>query len=193
MDLGLVLLLFLTPPLNSLMSTSPNSNQPAFEFASSSLAETARFSAALADSVTPGLVIGLIGNLGAGKTTLVRALAEALEVDPRAVNSPTYVLVHEYSGRIPLFHFDTYRLTDPEQFANLGADEYFEAGGVCLVEWADRVAEYLPSDRLDIRLAATSDTERAIAVHATGPVARQVVSRLITRLGRDRRPENPLA
>ena len=77
--------------------------------------------------------------------------------------------------------------------ANLGADEYFEAGGVCLVEWADRVAEYLPSDRLDIRLAATSDTERAIAVHATGPVARQVVSRLITRLGRDRRPENPLA
>jgi tRNA threonylcarbamoyladenosine biosynthesis protein TsaE len=127
-------------------------------------AETDRLGRALADAVTPGVVVGLIGPLGAGKTRLVRALAEALGVDPGAIASPTFVLIHEYEGRIPVYHFDAYRLPDPDAFAALGAEEYWSAGGVCLVEWADRVAGLLPPDAWQIRIAPTGPGLRQITL-----------------------------
>jgi tRNA threonylcarbamoyladenosine biosynthesis protein TsaE len=99
---------------------------------------------ALAEVLTPGVVVGLAGPLGAGKTRLVRAIAAGLGVDPRDVSSPTFVLIHEYEGDLPVFHFDAYRLDTPSQFEALGVADYWEAGGVCLVEWADRVADLLP-------------------------------------------------
>src|SRR3954454_1044791 len=89
--------------------------------------QTAALGRAIADRVRPGTIIGLIGPLGAGKTRLVRAVAEALGGDPAAVASPTFVLIHEYEGRLPVYHFDTYRLTSAEQFDALGPDDYFEA------------------------------------------------------------------
>ncbi len=107
---------------------------------------------ALAAWVAPGTVIGLIGPLGAGKTRLSRAVAEALGVEPAAISSPTYVLIHEYQGRLPVYHFDTYRLGGPDEFEALGAADYFDADGVCLIEWADRVLDLLPRDRWLIRI-----------------------------------------
>ena len=124
--------------------------------------EPERLGHALAGLIGPNTVIGLVGPLGAGKTRLVRAVAEALGVDPTAIASPTFVLIHEYEGRIPVFHFDTYRLGSQEEFDALGASDYFEAGGVCLVEWADRVADRLPRDAWSIRIEPEGDKRRMI-------------------------------
>lgn len=128
--------------------------------------ETERLGHALADVVEPGLVIGLIGPLGAGKTRLVRALAEALEVDPAAIASPTFVLIHEYEGRIPVYHFDVYRLQSPEAFEDLGVADYWNAGGVCLVEWADRVLGLIPDDAWLIRIEPVDSGKRLVSIHA---------------------------
>jgi len=108
--------------------------------------ETERLGRALAEVIAPNVVIGLAGPLGAGKTRLVRAIAEALGVAPEAIASPTFVLIHEYDGRLPVFHFDVYRLPSPSAFEDLGVSDYWRAGGVCLIEWADRVRELLPTD-----------------------------------------------
>jgi tRNA threonylcarbamoyladenosine biosynthesis protein TsaE len=115
-------------------------------------AETEQVARALALVVAPGTVIGLAGPLGAGKTRLVRALAEALGVDPGAIASPTFVLIHEYEGRIPVVHCDVYRLRGAEEFEALGVEEYWHGGGVCLVEWADRVADRLPAGAWFLRI-----------------------------------------
>jgi tRNA threonylcarbamoyladenosine biosynthesis protein TsaE len=109
-------------------------------------AETRAFGLSLAQSLMPGDVLALIGELGTGKTALTRAIAEGLGVDEQ-VTSPTFTLVKEYrTGRLPLFHFDVYRLADGQELMDTGADEYFDAGGVCVIEWADRIAEILPDE-----------------------------------------------
>ena len=104
------------------------------------LAATQVFGHHLASLLFPGAVIALIGPLGAGKTQLVRAVSEGLGVaDNRVVSSPTYVLIQEYQGRLPIYHFDAYRLQSAAEFFDLGAHEYLQGDGVCLIEWADRV------------------------------------------------------
>lgn len=150
------------------------------EFISRSEEETDRFGARLAAALEPRTVVALVGDLGAGKTRLVRAIAVALGVDPGEIGSPTFVLVREYAGRLPLYHFDTYRLADVDEFLELGADELLRGEGVCLVEWADRVAEVLPDDTLRIEIDHTGDTERRLRINgATGRAAR-IVNRLGT-------------
>lgn len=127
-------------------------------------ADTDRLGWAIAGLAHPGLVIGLIGGLGAGKTRLVRSIAESLGVDPGAVSSPTYVLIHEYNGSIPVFHFDIYRLAGPDEFDALGAPEYWtEGGGLCLIEWADRVLDRLPPDAWIVGIEPIGPTSRRVA------------------------------
>jgi len=126
--------------------------------------ETERLGQALADVCDPGCVIGLIGPLGAGKTRLVRAVAESLGVDPGAIASPTFVLIHEYEGRIPVYHFDVFRLESPQEFEDLGVADYWSAGGVCLVEWADRVRALLPVDAWQIRIEPLEPTRRRVEI-----------------------------
>lgn len=108
--------------------------------------ETRRFGLDLAHELKAGDVVALIGDLGTGKTALTRYIAEGLGITAR-VNSPTFTIVKEYrEGRLPLFHFDVYRVSDPDELFNIGADEYFYGDGVCVVEWADLIEELLPED-----------------------------------------------
>lgn len=117
-----------------------------------------------------GAVVALVGQLGAGKTHLARAVAEGLEVvDSRVVTSPTFVLMQEYRGRLPIYHFDTYRLASEAAFEDLGAAEQLAGEGVCLVEWADRVPNSLPDDHLRITLTVTGPDSRRALLEATGP------------------------
>jgi len=143
--------------------------------------ETTRLGRAIADLVEPGVVIGLVGPLGAGKTRLVRAIAEALGVDPGAIASPTFVLIHEYEGRIPIYHFDAYRLQSPEAFEDLGVAEYWSLGGLCLVEWADRVRRLLPPDCWIIEIEPTGPTSRSVRCEIP-PYACGLIDRLAERL-----------
>lgn len=139
--------------------------------------DTNALGARLAGLLFPGSSVALIGPLGAGKTTLVRALAIGLGVESRVISSPTFALVHEYIGHWPVYHFDAYRLAGVQEFLALGADEYLSGCGVCLVEWADRVIAALPEDHLRIELAHVGEHRQA-AVSATGPDHRRVVNAL---------------
>jgi len=129
----------------------------------------------------PGEVVALIGPLGAGKTHLVRAIAEGLGIaDSRAVSSPTFVLIQEYEARLPIYHFDAYRLNGPAEFAELGAHEYFDSDGVSLIEWADRVETALPADLLRIAIEVTGETSRRFVIGARGLRAGALVKGLST-------------
>lgn len=126
--------------------------------------ETEELGAALARMCKPGCVIGLAGPLGAGKTRLVRALAESLGVDPAAIASPTFVLIHEYQGRMPVYHFDVYRLRSAQEFDDLGVCDYWNAGGVCLIEWADRVQPLLPADTWSLTIEPSGPCSRHVEI-----------------------------
>lgn len=145
----------------------------------SSLEQTTAVGQQLGKAAFPGAVFGLIGPLGAGKTALVQALAKGLEVpDPLAVISPTFVLVQEYQGRLPLHHVDVYRLKSPAQFLDLGVQELMEAGGVTCIEWADRVLPWLPPNRLLLTLSIDSGPVRRLHLQATGAEYEQLLARL---------------
>jgi tRNA threonylcarbamoyladenosine biosynthesis protein TsaE len=111
--------------------------------------ETSQFAERLAAYLQPGDVIALEGDLGAGKTTFTKGLAKGLEIK-KTVNSPTFTIIKEYRGRLPLYHMDVYRVADG--FEDLGFDEYFEGDGVTVVEWAHLIEEQLPSELLTICL-----------------------------------------
>ena len=133
------------------------------------LAATEALGRRLGGLLFPGAVVALVGPLGAGKTHLARAIAEGVGADGRAVASPTFTLIHEYAGRVPVYHFDAYRLRGPADLADLGADEYLDGGGVCLVEWADRVEAALPAERLRVTLSVTGEMSRRALLEAFGP------------------------
>src|SRR5687767_3488227 len=135
----------------------------------SDLEATNQFGHRLGALLFPGAVVALVGPLGAGKTHLTRAVAEGLGVkNPAAVNSPTFVLIQEYPARLPIYHFDAYRLSGPREFAELGVEEYFTGDGVCLVEWADRVEPTLPAERLEVRISILGPTARRFDLTAVG-------------------------
>ena len=117
----------------------------------------------LAKEAVPGMVYALVGDLGTGKTTLTKAIARGLGIE-EPITSPTFTIVHEYhSGRMPLYHFDVYRLGDPDEMFELGYEEYFYGEGLCVVEWADLVADLLPEEARIFRLEyGTSEDERIV-------------------------------
>jgi len=154
-----------------------------FQFTANDERDTERLGAALAEVLPPGTVVGLIGTLGAGKTRLVQAVAAALGVPTGSVTSPTFLLVNEYTGgRMPVYHFDTYRLKDEDEFLALGPDEYFESDGITFVEWADRVRERLPAERLEVALEVAGETQRFISIRGTSPAMEELATRIAATL-----------
>jgi tRNA threonylcarbamoyladenosine biosynthesis protein TsaE len=150
-----------------------------FMFLAQDESDTQRLGSAIAQVLSPGTVVALIGTLGAGKTRLVQAVAAALGVPPGNVTSPTFVLLNEYTGgRIPIYHFDTYRLKDEDEFLELGPGEYFDSNGLVFIEWADRVIDLLPNERIEIEIEVTSDTQRAISIRGTSARIEELVNRL---------------
>jgi tRNA threonylcarbamoyladenosine biosynthesis protein TsaE len=131
--------------------------------------DTEVLGAALGKSLAHGGLVALVGTLGAGKTRLVQSIAVALGADRRLVSSPTFVLIQEYEAALPIFHCDTYRLRNVAEFLDLGVDEILQSDGVCLIEWADRVAEILPPDHLRIDIDVTGPTARHFRLQAGGP------------------------
>lgn len=140
--------------------------------------ETMRLGLKIATHLQAGDAVALIGPLGAGKTRLVQAIAQGLDVPRDVVNSPTFVLIQEYAGRIPLRHCDAYRLKLPQEFPELGLDDLFAADGIALVEWADRVTEFLPEERLEIRLEPTGLTSRRASLIGHGRLGSELISRI---------------
>jgi tRNA threonylcarbamoyladenosine biosynthesis protein TsaE len=138
--------------------------------------------AVLATALPQGIVVGLIGPLGSGKTRLVQALARAAGVADGIVASPTFVLIHEYAGRVPIFHFDVYRVRSQDEFLALGPEEYFDQPGWSLVEWADRVRDCLPDDRLEIEIELAGATARRLTIGALGKNAARALTELKTQL-----------
>lgn len=138
------------------------------EYYTRSETETEQLGYALGEKLSPGTVIAYEGDLGAGKTAFTRGLARGLGVTDR-VTSPTYTIVNEYAGRIPLFHFDMYRLSSAEDLFDIGWEDYLERGGVIAVEWSSRVTEALEGAlEINIRKDPAAENGRFITIMGGG-------------------------
>ncbi|MCL2743836.1 MAG: tRNA (adenosine(37)-N6)-threonylcarbamoyltransferase complex ATPase subunit type 1 TsaE [Planctomycetaceae bacterium] len=125
---------------------------------------TRQLGSMLAEKLPVPCVVALNGTLGAGKTTLVQAVAKHLGIAPEDVASPTFVLLREYSGTIPVYHFDAYRLTSSAEFLRLSPDDYFEGDGITFIEWADKFPDVLPPKHIEIQIDITSETGRQFRI-----------------------------
>lgn len=132
------------------------------------LDETRKAAAALAELLVPGDVVSLTGDLGAGKTVFVQGAAKALGVAEPVV-SPTFVLVREYRGEMPIYHVDVYRLERLQEVHDLGFEDLLDPAGVVFVEWGDAIEALLPDSHLRIELHVEGDDARALRVSARGP------------------------
>ena len=148
---------------------------PPFTVETHSPEETLELGRRIGRAAKPGDVLALVGDLGTGKTVLAKGVAEGLgAASAREVVSPTFVLCREYlDGRLPLYHFDAYRLRGAADLEGIGASEIFGGDGLSLVEWADRAPQALPQDRLEVHLEVTGPESRRLTFAARGPQAAQ--------------------
>ena len=135
-------------------------------FVTRSEAETELLVKKMAQALFPGTFIALNGELGAGKTAFVRALAQGMGIEQ--VSSPSFVIVQEYDAKLPLFHFDVYRLSDSGELYDIGFADYQARGGVICMEWPERVSDVLPEERLDVWIDGSGEQERTITFCAHG-------------------------
>ena len=137
-------------------------------FTTESPEETQTLGEKLGKTLKQGDVIALIGDLGTGKTCLTQGIARGAGIAPdEIVSSPSYILINEYNGKVPIYHIDLYRLENSEEIAELGLSEYVEGNGICIIEWAERMAEALPDTCIKIHItltsANTSDTDAEVS------------------------------
>jgi tRNA threonylcarbamoyladenosine biosynthesis protein TsaE len=147
------------------------------EIVSHSPEQTQQVGERLGEIAWPGEVILLSGNLGAGKTCLTQGIARGLGITEYAA-SPSFILVREMYGRLPLYHIDFYRLDHLEEIADLGLDEYFYGKGVCVVEWSDKGMALLPPEHLLVEIAYLGDTGRSLTFKPAGERYRHMVAGL---------------
>ena len=137
------------------------------QFVSHSTQETEQFGEEVAKSLRGGDVLAFTGSLGMGKTAFTRGLARGLGCRGR-VTSPTFTIVNEYAGKTPLFHFDMYRLGSSDELFDIGWDDYLARGGVCAVEWSERVSDALPDDTIYVDIARGEEDENTRTITVTG-------------------------
>ena len=133
---------------------------------SRSVEQTEELGARIAEHVFAGAFIALHGELGAGKTALARGIGAGLHIADIA--SPTFTILHEHEGKLPLYHFDAYRLRGEEELYGIGYEEYLSSGGVVLMEWPERVPGSLPRERLDVYMEGSADEMRSILLRPSG-------------------------
>ncbi len=154
-----------------------------WQFNTPDLPSTQHLGRQLGVCLFPGSVIALIGPLGAGKTALVRAIAEGLDIeDSRQVTSPTFVLMQEYAARLPITHVDVYRLRSAAEFLDLGPEEWLGGPGVCLIEWADRVLDELPTEHMAVHIRTLTPDARQWQFQANGARHREALACLVQRM-----------
>lgn len=146
-----------------------------YHYSTNDAEETMQIAEELATCVTPGSIITLEGDLGAGKTTFTKGFAKGLGIE-RAVSSPTFTIIKEYLGNLPLYHMDAYRLEYSEE--DIGFEEYFEAEGVSIIEWASFISDFLPEERLEINIKKVSETERVLQITAKGTSYEDILEQL---------------
>ena len=135
------------------------------EYLSHNVIETEELGEKLAKRLSPGDIVAYLGDLGAGKTAFTRGLARGLGCTGR-VTSPTFTIVNEYEGPTPLFHFDMYRLSDSDELFDIGWEDYLARGGVCAVEWSERITDALPEEIITVTICrcAEDDEWRRITI-----------------------------
>jgi len=151
-----------------------------FTFLSKAPADTLRLGEKIGRLAKPGDVVLLSGNLGAGKTCLTQGIARGIEAT-QPVQSPTFVLVREIEGRLPLYHIDLYRLSGLAEIENLGLDDYFNGSGLTVVEWADKGMELLPKDYLAVKIEILEKDGRLFEIIASGTRYRVMLEKLVTK------------
>jgi tRNA threonylcarbamoyladenosine biosynthesis protein TsaE len=140
-----------------------------FSFFSRNSSRTIELGKLLGAHLSAGCVIGLVGELGAGKTCFIKGIAEGLNNTPESeVTSPTFTILQEYPGPVPLYHFDAYRLSGSHDLEAIGFEDYVGADGVAVIEWADRIQDALPDEALLITIEVVSDNERRFVCLARG-------------------------
>ena len=139
---------------------------PSVELTSESPEDTLEIARALGACLRPGDVVGLTGDLGAGKTLFCKGVGEALGIPPDRIVSPTFTIVTEHAGPVPLTHIDAYRLSGAREADEIGMRELLSGDGVCLVEWAEKIAELLPTDCIQVKFSFAGDDRREISIAA---------------------------
>jgi tRNA threonylcarbamoyladenosine biosynthesis protein TsaE len=151
----------------SMTDSNTKNQQLSRKVLTKSAEETEAFGQDFARQLKAGDVVAFFGELGSGKTTMIRGICRALGVE-KGVKSPSFVYMRVYRAGIPVYHFDFYRLSEKHTLINVDLDEYFSGGGIALVEWADRIAEFLPPIRYEVRLLLISEHERQIVISRSG-------------------------
>ncbi|NOS79671.1 MAG: tRNA (adenosine(37)-N6)-threonylcarbamoyltransferase complex ATPase subunit type 1 TsaE [Nitrospira sp.] len=168
-----------TAPRKAHAPTRPRPASPVlWTVALPSRTATEAFGRTIGRSLAGGETLALSGELGAGKTALVRGIAAGLGTPSNQVTSPTFVLIHEYEGRLPLIHVDLYRLRNVAEAEGIGLQEYFHGNIVTAIEWADKFPELLPSDRFELTLQHKTPTTRTARMLAYGPRAGTLLATL---------------
>ncbi len=166
-----------TNSMNSMNSTNSMNSKNSYHLLTNSAKETELFGEKLGHLLELPLAIALIGDLGTGKTCLVRGLARGLDITENTVSSPTFALANEYYGRLPLYHLDLYRLENAERIMELGCEEYTYSDGITVIEWAERGLFLFPKDFLEIHINRKDKiNEREIILYANGNYTESIIA-----------------
>lgn len=137
-----------------------------------------QFAQSLAKNLKAGDILCLEGNLGAGKTTFVKGMASGLRVKPAQVTSPTFIIMNYYKGKLPIYHFDFYRLENPKELASIDFDEYFYGNGISVIEWPERLGEAMPEEYFWVELEHKGERERFVKISAVGVGTKERLRRM---------------